>query len=34
MDVHAGPLRQKLEPNPRQPEYFLTIHGLGYKFIG
>jgi two-component system alkaline phosphatase synthesis response regulator PhoP len=34
VDVHVGLLRQKLEPNPRQPQYFLTIHGLGYKFIG
>lgn len=34
VDVHVGLLRQKLEPNPRYPEFFLTVHGLGYKFIG
>lgn len=34
VDVHVGLLRQKLEPNPRHPQYFLTVHGLGYKFIG
>jgi two-component system alkaline phosphatase synthesis response regulator PhoP len=34
VDVHIGQLRQKLEPNPRQPQYFITIHGLGYKFVG
>lgn len=34
VDVHVGQLRQKLERNPRQPEYFVTIHGLGYKFVG
>jgi two-component system alkaline phosphatase synthesis response regulator PhoP len=34
VDVHVGLLRQKLEPNPRHPEFFLTVHGLGYKFIG
>jgi two-component system alkaline phosphatase synthesis response regulator PhoP len=34
VDVHVGTLRQKLEPNPRQPQYFLTVHGLGYKFVG
>jgi two-component system alkaline phosphatase synthesis response regulator PhoP len=34
VDVHVGLLRQKLEPNPRQPRYFLTVHGLGYKFVG
>jgi two-component system alkaline phosphatase synthesis response regulator PhoP len=34
VDVHVGQLRQKLEPNPRQPRYLLTVHGLGYKFVG
>ncbi len=34
VDVHVGLLRQKLEMNPRHPEFFLTVHGLGYKFIG
>jgi two-component system alkaline phosphatase synthesis response regulator PhoP len=34
VDVHVGLLRQKLESNPRQPQYFLTVHRLGYKFIG
>jgi two-component system alkaline phosphatase synthesis response regulator PhoP len=34
VDVHVAWLRQKLEPNPRHPQYILTIHGLGYKFIG
>ncbi len=34
VDVHVGLIRQKLEPNPRQPRYFLTVHGLGYKFVG
>lgn len=34
VDVHIGLLRQKLEPNPKFPKYILTIHGLGYKFIG
>ncbi len=34
VDVHIGLLRQKLEPNPRHPQFILTIHGLGYKFIG
>ncbi len=32
VDVHVAWLRQKLEPNPRVPQYILTIHGLGYKF--
>ena len=34
VDVHVGLLRQKLEANPRSPQFFLTVHGLGYKFIG
>jgi len=33
VDVHVAWLRQKLETNPRHPEYLLTVHGLGYKFI-
>jgi two-component system alkaline phosphatase synthesis response regulator PhoP len=32
VDVHVAWLRQKLEPNPRVPQYILTVHGLGYKF--
>jgi len=33
VDVHVAWLRQKLEDNPRHPQFILTIHGLGYKFI-
>ncbi len=32
VDVHMAWLRQKLEDNPRYPQYFLTLRGLGYKF--
>lgn len=34
IDVHVAWLRQKLEPNPRVPQFILTVHGLGYKFAG
>jgi len=34
VDVHVAWLRQKIEPNPRHPQYVLTLHGLGYKFVG
>jgi two-component system alkaline phosphatase synthesis response regulator PhoP len=34
VDVHVAWLRQKLEPNPRVPQYILTVHGMGYKFAG
>jgi DNA-binding response OmpR family regulator len=33
VDNHVVRLRQKLEPDPAAPRYFLTIHGAGYKFI-
>jgi DNA-binding response OmpR family regulator len=34
VDAHIVHLRQKLEPNPEQPQFFLTVHGIGYRFIG
>jgi two-component system alkaline phosphatase synthesis response regulator PhoP len=34
LDVHIAWLRQKLEPNHRHPQYILTVHGVGYKFVG
>jgi two-component system, OmpR family, alkaline phosphatase synthesis response regulator PhoP len=34
VDVHFGLLRQKLEPDPKNPRHFLTVRGLGYKFVG
>ncbi len=32
VDVHVASLRQKLEPEPKAPRFFLTVQGLGYKF--
>jgi len=34
VDVHVGLLRRKLEPDPSEPRHFLTVHGIGYKFVG
>ncbi|MBA2306507.1 MAG: response regulator transcription factor [Acidobacteria bacterium] len=34
VDVHVAWLRQKIEPNPRHPQFVLTVHGMGYKFAG
>ena len=34
VDVHVAWLRQKIETNPRHPQFILTVHGLGYKFAG
>jgi len=32
VDNHILRLRQKLEPDPASPKFFLTVHGAGYKF--
>ena len=32
VDVHIRRLREKIEPNPGQPEYILTKWGVGYYF--
>lgn len=32
IDAHIKNLRRKLEPDPRNPKYVLTVHGIGYKF--
>jgi two-component system alkaline phosphatase synthesis response regulator PhoP len=34
VDVHVAWLRQKIEPNPKHPQFLLTVHGMGYKFVG
>jgi len=33
VDNHIWRLRQKLEPTPTRPIHFLTVHGMGYKFV-
>jgi len=32
VDVHVASLRQKLEDDPKQPKFILTVQGFGYKF--
>jgi two-component system alkaline phosphatase synthesis response regulator PhoP len=32
IDTHVKNIRRKLEPNPREPRYVLTVYGLGYKY--
>ncbi len=32
IDAHIKNIRRKLEPDPRQPKYVLTVYGVGYKF--
>ncbi|MEI7470312.1 MAG: response regulator transcription factor [Chloroflexota bacterium] len=33
IDAHIKNLRRKLEPNPNEPRYILTVYGVGYKFM-
>jgi len=32
VDVHIRHLREKLESDPKQPEYLFTVRGVGYRF--
>jgi two-component system, OmpR family, response regulator len=32
IDVHVRHLREKLEQDPREPEFILTVRGVGYRF--
>lgn len=34
IDTHIKNIRQKIESNPRKPEYIVTVYGVGYKFEG
>jgi DNA-binding response OmpR family regulator len=33
VDAHVVRLRQKLEPDAGSPRHFLTLHGVGYRFL-
>jgi len=33
IDAHIKNIRQKLEDDPKKPEFILTIYGVGYRFI-
>jgi two-component system response regulator RegX3 len=32
LDVHVKRVRSKIEPDPANPKYLVTVRGLGYKF--
>lgn len=34
VDSHIKNIRQKIETDPKNPVYILTVHGVGYKFGG
>ncbi|RVY45937.1 winged helix-turn-helix domain-containing protein, partial [Helicobacter pylori] len=31
IDVIIGRLRSKIEKNPKQPQYIISVRGIGYK---
>ena len=33
IDTHVKNLRRKIEEDPKEPHYLLTVHGVGYRFI-
>jgi len=32
IDVHVRHLREKIEPDPSEPQYLFTVRGVGYRF--
>jgi DNA-binding response OmpR family regulator len=34
VDNHIARLRQKIEENPSEPQHIITVHRIGYKFLG
>lgn len=34
IDTHIKNIRHKIEPDPKNPKYILTVHGIGYRFGG
>lgn len=34
VDNHILKLRKKIEKDPASPEFIITVHGIGYKFLG
>jgi len=34
VDNHILKLRKKIEKDPANPDFIITVHGLGYKFLG
>ncbi|MFQ5890808.1 MAG: response regulator transcription factor [Gemmatimonadota bacterium] len=34
VDMHVAKLRKKIEDEPAEPRFIVTVHGMGYKFTG
>lgn len=33
VDIHMAKLRRKIEPNPKEPQFLVTVRGAGYKLL-
>ena len=33
VDVHIRHLREKIERDPKEPEFLFTVRGVGYRFV-
>ena len=34
IDAQVARLRKKIETDPEEPQFVVTVHGVGYKFVG
>jgi len=34
VDTHIAKLRKKIEDDPADPKFLITVHRVGYKFVG
>ena len=34
VDMHIAKLRKKIEESPHEPRFLVTVHRVGYKFLG
>jgi two-component system alkaline phosphatase synthesis response regulator PhoP len=34
VDTHVGNLRKKIETNPEEPQFLISLRGFGYRFEG